>query len=82
MQEILRLDVAQREADDQLNTCYETLGVGPEGWVPAEHYDEPMQRAAKFKRDAFAAEDDADAEADAVAKEHWIFDDFDEEEYE
>ena len=77
--EILRLSEAQQDADNQLVTCYEAIGVGKDGWVPAEHYKEARQRALKFKEDAFADEDD---EEDALAKEHWIFDDFDEDEYE
>ncbi len=41
-----------------------------------------MQRAVKLKKDVFATEDDSDTDENMMAEKHWIFDDFDEEEYE
>jgi hypothetical protein len=55
--------------------------VGPDGWVPAEQLSDAKDRALKFKQDAFNAEDSSGSEDDALAEEHWIFDDFDESEY-
>lgn len=81
-EEILRLNNEQQDADAQLTACYGAVGVGTEGWVPTEQYEKAKQRAAKFKADAFATEDDGDVADDALSEQHWIFDDFDEEEYE
>ena len=81
-EEILRLSSEQESAGEQLVTCHDAIGVGPEGWVPVEQYDDARQRALKFKIDTFANEEDNEAEDNALAKRHWIFDDFEEEEYE
>jgi Phosphotransferase enzyme family len=75
----LRLNSAQVEADEQLEACRDVIGVGPEGWVPSDQYEEAKQRESKLKVDALdAAESD---EERARLCEHWVFDDFNEEEY-
>lgn len=76
--ECLRLHAAQIEADEQLQACRDVVGIGPEGWVPVEQYDEIKQRE-KLKADALEA---AESEEERQQlRDHWIFDDFDEEEY-
>ena len=77
--ECLRLKTAQVEADEQLQACRDAVGIGPEGWVPLEQYGEKKQRADKLKAYALEA-----AESEKERQElcqHWIFDDFDEDEY-
>lgn len=77
--ECLRLHAAQVEADVQLQACRDVIGIGPEGWVPSEQYDEIKHRENKLKADALEA---AESEEErAMLFEHWIFDDFDEDEY-
>jgi hypothetical protein len=77
--ECLRLHAAQVEADELLQTCRDAVGIGSEGWVPVELYDETKQRASKLKADALEA---AESEEERQQlSEHWMFDDFDEEEY-
>jgi hypothetical protein len=77
--ECLRLHAAQIEADEQLQACRDVVGIGPEGWVPLELYDETKQRETKLKADALDA---AESEEERTRLcEHWIFGDFDEEEY-
>ncbi|KAF2126260.1 hypothetical protein P153DRAFT_347351 [Dothidotthia symphoricarpi CBS 119687] len=77
--ECLRMNAAQVEADEQLQACRDAIGIGPEGWVPLEQYDEIKERESKLKADALdAAESDEDR---LMLCEHWMFDDFDEEEY-
>ncbi|KAF2437996.1 hypothetical protein P171DRAFT_467594 [Karstenula rhodostoma CBS 690.94] len=77
--ECKRLNAAQIEADEQLQACRDVIGIGPEGWVPLEYYEETKQRALKLKADALEA---AESEEERVRLgEHWIFDDFDEEVY-
>lgn len=77
--ECLRQFIAQNEADEQFQICKDVIGVGPEGWVPREYYEEAKKRERQLKADALdAAESD---EERATVSEHWIFDDFDEEPY-
>jgi len=77
--ECKRLHAAHAEADEQLQACRDVAGIGPEGWVPLEQYEETRQRERKLKAAALeAAESD---EERARLEEHWIFDDIDEEEY-
>jgi hypothetical protein len=76
--ECLRVNAAQAEADEQLQACRDAIGIGPEGWVPSEQYDEIKKREIKLKADALEA---ADSEEERLRlNEHWIFDNFDEEE--
>ncbi|KAL2859469.1 kinase-like domain-containing protein [Aspergillus pseudodeflectus] len=77
--EYLRLDHAQVEADEQLQTCQDIVGVGSEGWVPLENYNEAKQRERKLKTDALEA---VESEEERMRLEqNWIFDDFPEDEY-
>ena len=79
MSDCLRLVSAQLEADEQLEACKGVIGVGPEGWVPSDQYEEAKQRESKLKVGALeAAESD---EERARMCEHWHFNDFPEEEY-
>jgi hypothetical protein len=75
----LHLNVAQVESDEQLQACRDVIGIGPEGWVPLDQYDEVKQRESKLKADALEA---AESEQERrMLQEHWMFDDFDEDEY-
>lgn len=75
----MRLHAAQIEADEQLQACRDAIGIGPEGWVPLDQYDEVKKREVKLKADALAAAESAQDRS--MLREHWIFDDFDEDEY-
>jgi hypothetical protein len=55
------------------------IGVGSEGWVSTEQYDEAIQRANEFKAAAMEAAE-CEEERQKLC-EHWILDDFDEDEY-
>lgn len=77
--ECLRLHAAHIESDEQLQACRDVLGVGLEGWVPVEQYEETKQRARTLKVDALDAAETEEERQQLI--EHWIFDDFDEEEY-
>ena len=77
--ECLRLELAQSNADEQFQACQEVIGVGNEGWVPIAYYDEAKRRERKLKADALDA---AETEEErARIQDHWIFDDFSEEDY-
>lgn len=77
--ETLCLAAAMETADSQFQSCLDIIGVGPEGWVPADQYAKARQREEKLKADTLQ-----EAESEQERKqmnEHWIFGDFDETEY-
>ena len=77
--ETMKLEATQKEADRYLETCRDMIGVGPEDWVPTEHYKVAMARSQKIKQHGLAAIEDEEERAWVAA--HWPFDDMDEEEY-
>ena len=79
VRETMELDAEQREADESLEACRNVIGFGPEGWVPAEYYEEAMARNKKLKEDGLAAAESEEERAQVAA--HWPLDDMDEEEY-
>lgn len=79
VEDCLRLNAAQIEADELLQTCRDAIGIGTEGWVPLDQYDEVKQREAKLKAKALEA---AESEQERLMlHENWMFDDFDEKDY-
>lgn len=79
VRECLELNVAQGEADEQLQECLDIVGVASEGWTPVASYDRAKARAEKFKMEAFQAAESG--EERRRLEENWIFDDFDEDDY-
>lgn len=77
--EILRLAAAMEAADNTFQSCLEIVGVGPEGWVPAEQSAEARQHEEKLKTDTL--EDTESEEERRQMVEHRIFGDFDETMY-
>lgn len=77
--ETTRLLEAFVEADEQMQTCLELVGAGPEGRVPCELYDEVKRRAEQLKSDTLQEAESAEEKSEI--EEHWIFADFDESEY-
>lgn len=74
----LHVHTLQMEADAQMDFVRETLGAGPEGWVPLDRYETSKTLSAKLRAQAVE-----DADSDLVRgqiQEHWPFDDQDEEE--
>ena len=78
--ESMRLHGKQVEADEQLQVCREGVGVGSEGWVPMEMYDEAKERERNLKTDAIEAAESEEGREKLI--DHWIFGDEDEGEYE
>ena len=77
MRETRKLDEEQRGADETLEACQNLIDFGPEGWVPAERYEEAMARSKQLKEDTLAA---AESEEERTRIEaHWPLDDMDEE---
>ena len=77
--ECLRVDAEQQEADEQLESLRDIIGVGEEGWVSNEAYEEVRQRNNRMKAEIIhAAESEEDKK---LILENWPFDDFDEANY-
>jgi hypothetical protein len=62
-----------------MEACQDVIGFGPEGWVPAEYYEEAMVISKKLKKDGLAAVESEEERAQIAA--HWPLDDMEEEEY-
>ncbi|KAG6840035.1 hypothetical protein C0991_009463, partial [Blastosporella zonata] len=78
--ETMELDEVQRGADDALEVCENVIDLGPEGWVPTQHYEEAMAFGKQMKTDALSAATSAEELDDIMG--HWPLDHMDEEKYE
>ncbi|EME44740.1 hypothetical protein DOTSEDRAFT_129306 [Dothistroma septosporum NZE10] len=77
--ECLRLDDAEQQGVEQLEEFKRTIGLGPEGWVSNENYDGAKEAIARMKQLSL---EQAESEEEITAiRDHWVFDDMDEEEY-
>ena len=77
--ECLRLDELEQGAEEQLEASKAMLGLGPEGWVSHDNYEASQAAISQMK--AMCLEQ-ADSEIEKTAiKDHWVFDDMDEDEY-
>ena len=52
------------------------LGLGPEGWVPTQNYEEAVALSKQMKEDGLA--DVTSEEEQEEIMEHWPWDDMDE----
>ncbi|KAF7197402.1 Altered inheritance of mitochondria protein 9, mitochondrial [Pseudocercospora fuligena] len=79
-QECLRLDDAEQQGVEQLEEFRQAIGLGPEGWVSHDNYEGAKEAIARMKEMSL---EQAETEEERIAiRDHWIFDDFDENEYE
>ncbi|KAI0084605.1 protein kinase subdomain-containing protein PKL/CAK/Fmp29 [Irpex rosettiformis] len=79
LRETTKLNEAQEKADETFNKWQDMLGLGPEGWVPAQFYKEALEFCKQMKqRGLMEAESEEDREE---IKAHWPWDDMDEEKY-
>lgn len=75
----LHMHSEQLDSDQQLQACKDAIGMGSEGWVPIEEYENALQRTKLVKAGILqAAEEEEDRR---MIEKHWMFDDFDEGEY-
>lgn len=75
----LHMHVEQLDSDEKLQACKDAIGMGSEGWVPIEEYENALQRTRLVKAGMLeAAEEEEDRR---MIEKHWMFDDFDEGEY-
>jgi hypothetical protein len=77
--ECFRLDELEQGAEEQLEASKEMLGLGPEGWVSHENYEAAQAAIATMKTMCL---EQAESELERTAvRDHWVFDDMDEDEY-
>lgn len=75
----LHIHSEQIDSDQKLQACKDAIGMGSEGWVPIEEYEDALQRTRLVKAGILeAAEEEEDRR---MIEKHWMFDDFDEGEY-
>ncbi len=77
VEECLKLDAEQREADEVMKKIRSGLGVTIDGWVPTEGYNHAKELSEKFKAEAIEL-----AESDFVRpqiQKRWPFDDHNED---
>ena len=79
LNECLRLNTEIAESDEQLAACKAVIGIGPDGWVTLDGYEEAKKCNAKLKADSLEGVA-SDLERTRIL-EHWPFDDQDEDEY-
>ena len=77
--ECLRLDELEQGAEEQLEASKEMLGLGPEGWVSHENYEAAQAAIATMK--AMCLEQAESEFERAAVRDHWVFDDMDEDLY-
>jgi hypothetical protein len=78
-QECLRLDELEQEAAEQLQGSIEMLGLEPEGWVSCDNFDAAKEVIDRMKEMCWKQ---AETDPEKLAmKDHWVYDDLDEEEY-
>ena len=75
----LQMEHAQSEADEQFQECKEAIGVGNEGWIPNDYYDDAKECEKKLKAGALDAAETDEERQHLI--DNWLFDDFSEEEY-
>jgi hypothetical protein len=77
--ECLRLDDLEQEAAELLRGSMEMFGLGPEGWVSNENYEAVKKAIDEMKETSL---DQAETEFErTVIRDHWVYDDMDEDEY-
>ncbi|KAH7884287.1 protein kinase subdomain-containing protein PKL/CAK/Fmp29 [Phlebopus sp. FC_14] len=74
VRETMELNEVQRRADEALEVWQNMLGLGPEGWVPTQHYEEAVALSKQMKEKGLAEER-------AEIMGHWPWDDMDEGKY-
>jgi len=68
----------QEQTDEQMKILRNAIGIGSDGWVSDEGYEEAKAKAAEMKAQAIGDADD-ESEREMTVR-HWPFDDHDEDE--
>jgi hypothetical protein len=79
VRETTKLNEEQRKADKAFEVWQNMLGLGPEGWVPTQHYEEAVALCRQMKEEALTEATSEEERAEIMA--HWPWDDMDEGKY-
>ena len=71
----MEVSEALSEVDENMDTIRDQMGIGPEEWVPVDHYEEIIELLKTTKELSLAAIEDEEERARMAA--HWPFDDID-----
>ena len=74
----MELNEVQRKADKTFEIWQNMLGLGPEGWVPTQDYEEAVALCKQMKEEALM---EATSEEEQAEMAHWPWDDMDEGKY-
>lgn len=77
-EDIMNKMVEQEHMDSNMNILRDILGIGSDGWVSYERYEDAVAEAAAMKEQAMNCAEDAHERA--MTDKHWPFQDFDEDE--
>lgn len=77
--ECLRLDDLEQVSAVAWQEIHDGLGIGPDGWVANERYADVKRTVQELKEQSL---EEAETEFDRrVIREHWLYDDMDEDGY-
>ncbi|KAL5523379.1 hypothetical protein ACEPAF_1646 [Sanghuangporus sanghuang] len=79
VRETTKLNEVQGKADKAFEVWQNMLGLGPEGWVPTQHYEEAVALCKQMKEEALTEVTSEEDRAEIMA--HWPWDDMDEGKY-
>ena len=79
VRETAKLNEVQGKADKAFEVWQDMLGLGPEGWVPTQYYEEAVALSKRMKEEGLA--EAASEEERAEIMTHWPWDDMDEGKY-
>ena len=77
--ETMELNEVQRKADKAFEVWQDMLGLGPEGWVPPQDYEEAVALCKQMKEEALMEAKSEEERAEILG--HWPWDDMDEGKY-
>lgn len=79
VRETMELNEAQRKVDRAFEVWKNMLGLGSEGWVPNQDYEEAVALCKQMKEKALTEAMSEEDRAEIMA--HWFWDDMDEGKY-
>ena len=79
IRETTKLNELQGEADKAFEVWQNIFGLGSEGWVPTQHYEEAVALCKQTKEEALTGATSEEERAEIMG--HWPWDDMDEQKY-
>ncbi|EED83412.1 predicted protein [Postia placenta Mad-698-R] len=79
VRETRKLNELQEKTDRAFEVWQNIFGLGPDGWVPTQHYEEAVALCKQAKEEALTEATSQEERAEIMA--HWPWDDMDEGKY-